>query len=143
MSYVRWSTPIALPDGVDAMDYYFDKDNRFWDIPTSDFYIYDHVGGFVSVNVAGNRHRPSRPFVGEQVIDVNPKTKCGKPNPAWWEWLDEGRETIDHPEAGKTFDFEDMADAIAKVEQLISEGFLAPSWLLDEMRAELETGDPQ
>lgn len=143
VSYVRWSTPISLPEGVDPIDYYLDKDNRFWNIPTSDLYIYDHVGGFVSVNVAGNRHTPTRPFIGERVIDVDPKTRCGRPNPAWWDWLDEGRETIDHPDAGQSFDFEDMADAIAKVEELIAAGFLAPAWLVEEMRAELANHAPE
>lgn len=137
MSYVRWSTPVALPEGVDAVQYYFDRDGKYWSVPTSDFYIYDHVGGFVSVNVAGNRHRPTRPFTEARVIDVDPETKCGKPNPAWFEWLDENREPIDHPAAGETFEFTEMSDAIAKVEELIAAGFLAPDYLLDALREEL------
>jgi len=141
MSYVRWSTPIALPEGVTATDYFFDRGDRFWQIQTSDFYIYDHVDDFVSVNVAANRHRPTRPFVGEKVIDVDPETRLGRANPDWLAWLDEGRETIDHPDAGKTFEFPEMSDAIAKVEELIAAGFLAPDYLLDDMRASLEAGD--
>ena len=135
MSYVRWSTPIELPEGVDSFRFYLDKDEKYWDVPTSDLYVYDHVGGFVSINVAGNRHKPTRPFVGQRVIDVNPETKCGRPNPEWWAWLDEGREAIDHPDAGQTFEFTDMNEAIAKVEALIADGFLAPAWLIDNMRA--------
>lgn len=134
MSYVRWSTPLALPDGVSAIDY-FVRSDLYWDVPTSDFYIYDSVGDFVSVNVAGNRHRPTAAFTGDKVIDIDPKTKLGKANPAWLEWLDQNREPIKHPSAGQTFEFSDMADAIAKVEELIAEGFLAPDWLIDEMRA--------
>ena len=126
MSYVRWSTPIKLPEGVDAFDYFADS-SKYWDVPTSDFYIYDHVDGFVSVNVAGNRHRPSGPF--ERVAgDLTP----------WLEWVETGREKIDHPDAGKTFEFGDMTDAIAKVETLIADGLLAPDWLLEEMRAGIE-----
>jgi len=134
MSYVRWSTPIKLPDGVDAMDYYINSSK--WNVPTSDLYIYDHVGGFVSINVSGNRHRPQAPFDGPTVIDVDPETKCGRANPAWVEWLDEGREPIDLPGAGETFEFSDMEDAIAKVEELIAAGFLAPPWLIPSMRGE-------
>jgi len=125
MSYVRWSTPIRLPEGVDAIDFYMNSDSKFYEIPTSDFYIYDHCGGFVSVNVAGNRRKPTRPFTGS------------KASAEWMEWADEGREYIDHPAAGESFEFADMADAIAKVEELIAEGFLAPDWLLDSMREEL------
>lgn len=136
MSYVRWTTPISLPEGVDHIDYYLNS-KKYWHLPTSDFYIYDHVGGYVSVNMAGNRHRPSRPFEGPCVIEVDPETHSGRLNPAWLAWLDEGREAIDHPAAGHTFEFEDMADAIDKVEQLIAEGFLAPAGLLDALRAEL------
>lgn len=140
MSYVRLSTPLALPEGVSAIDF-FVRSDLYWDVPTSDFYIYDSVGDFVSVNVAGNRHRPTGPFTGQKVIDVDPKTKLGKGNPDWFAWLDANRETIDHPAAGQTFEFPDMSDAIAKVEELIAEGFLAPDWLLDDMRASLDAGD--
>jgi len=140
MSYVRWSTPIRLPEGVDALEF-FAHSERYWDIPTSDFYIYDSVGDFVSVNVAGNRHRPTAPYTGDKVVDADPDTMLGRPHPDWFAWLDQGREPIDHPAAGQTFEFPDMADAIAKVEELIGEGFLAPDWLLDDMRASLEAGD--
>lgn len=136
MSYVRWSTPLALPDGVDATDYYLNRDGHYSHLPTSDFYIYDHIDGFVSVNVAGNRHRPQRSFVGKRVTE-------NKANKEWLTWLEEGRERIDHPAAGQTFEFADMADAIAKVEELIGEGFLAPDWLLDSMRYELTAKDAQ
>jgi hypothetical protein len=104
MSYVRWSTPIALPDGIDALEYTINS-RKYPEIATSDLYIYDHVGGYVAIHVAGNR--------------VNP---------------DGSRTAIDHPDAGESFDYDDMVDAIEKVEQLISEGFLAPSWLIDDMR---------
>jgi len=134
MSYVRWSTPIELPEGADAVEYYLNSCR--YNVPTSDFYIYDHVGGFVSVNVAGNRHRPPAPFEGPRVIDVDPETHCGRANPAWDEWLSQNREPIEHPDAGKTFEFADMEDAITKVEELIADGFLAPPWLIPSMRGE-------
>lgn len=125
MSYVRWSTPVRLPEGVSPTDYYFNS-GQYPDIETSDFYIYDHVGGFVSVNIAGNRHKPGAPFAGQRGSDD------------WFAWLEQGREEIQHPDAGRSFDFEDMNDAIAKVEELIAVGFNAPEWLIDELRASNE-----
>ena len=107
MSYVRWSTPIELPEGIDAVEYLFNS-RKYPEIATSDFYIYDHVGGYVAIHIAGNR--------------VNP---------------DGSRTNIDHPSAGESYEFTDMADAIDKGDELIAEGFLAPPWLIDSMREEL------
>jgi hypothetical protein len=130
MSVVRWSTPIELPDGVTAIEYYFDQGREFYALPTSDFYIYEHYLGFWSINLAGNRHRPTTPRpsgVGED----------------WQEWIKANREPIDHPEAGASYEFVELSRAIECVERLIGEGFLAPPWLLDEMRAELEGDNEQ
>lgn len=133
MSYVRWSTPLALPEGVTPIQFYTEG-AKYNHLPTSDFYIYDHVGGYVSVNLAGNRRNPPEPFTGPTVIDVDPETGCGRPNPDWFAWMDAHREYIDHPDAGESFAFDTMDEAIAAVEKWIAEGFRAPDWLLDKLR---------
>lgn len=139
MSYVRWSTPVRLPEGVDPIEFFLKRDELFWEVPTSDFYIYEHVGGFFSVNVAGNRHKPTRPFDEAKVVDENGNPESsGRASDAWMKWLDEGREQIDHPDAGQTFEFFTMEEVIEKVEQLTNEGFLAPDWLLDTLREEAD-----
>ena len=146
MSYVRWSTPVRLPEGVDAVDFYLNRDRLYWEVPTSDFYIYEHCGGFYSVNIASNRHKPTRPFSGAKVVDENgDPASSGRASSAWMEWLDENREKIDHPAAGETFEFATMREVIEKVERLIGEGFLAPDCLLDALREEADAvaGDAQ
>jgi hypothetical protein len=139
VSYVRWSTPLRLPEGVSGGEYYLNSDRLYWDIPTSDFYIYEHCGGFYSVNVAGNRRKASRPFDGAKVVDgEGVPASSGRPSDDWMAWLDEGREYIDHPAAGKSFEFATMREVIEKVEQLIGDGFLAPDYLLPNLREEAD-----
>jgi hypothetical protein len=138
MSYVRWSTPVRIPEGVDELDFYLHHDSKYYDIPTSDFYIYEHVDGFYSVNIAASRHCPTRPFTEPKVVDADGKpAPSGRASGAWLAWLDEDRKPIDHPDAGKTFEYTTMVEVIAKVEQLIGQGFVAPDYLLDALREEV------
>jgi hypothetical protein len=125
MSYVRWSTPIKLPEGVDILDYYQRPD--FYNVPTSDFYIYD--GGDIIVCLAGNRKGNPEPCFDKMVIN-------GKLNPKWIEWSDKDRVYIDHPDAGKTFYFGSMQEAVDAVKNWIVEGFLAPDWLIERLENE-------
>lgn len=120
MAFVRWSTPVEGGYDPTGMK------------PTSDLYIYEDVGGYFAVLVAENRHRPTRPVPGAN--DSN-----------WLDWLNENREPIDHPDAGGRFHFKTMREVIAKVEELVAAGFLAPDWLIARLREDEDAVacDPQ
>lgn len=91
----------------------------------SDFYIYDHVGGYIAMHMAARRHiRPPSKNPYDPVKQTD-------------EWMKWGTEEIDLPEAGKMFTFGDMEDCIRKCEELIEKGFRAPDWMLDALREEV------
>lgn len=119
MSYCRWSSD----------DY------------QCDVYVYDSVGDFVAIHVAGNRTAPIQP----------PLPHVGR----WWERGEEGmaafsereqrlmawletapRLPIGLPHDGESFEMEDAAAAADKLEYLRGLGYNVPQYAIDALREE-------
>lgn len=118
MSYCRWST--VLHDGHE-----------------SDLYIYDHGGGFISVNVAASRlagiekaPRVVMPVHGE---DMRVFAESYEARNRWrQEHHDELVHTpIDLPYAGETKEFTDVNECVAFLEELKKLGYRMPESVLD------------
>lgn len=124
MSYCRWSTDDFL----------------------CDLYVYESVGGFWSINVAGVKrvyHRPlppyeARPFPAkgrqrqrEWVRRMRARDKAR--NKIGWHY-----KPIGGPHDGESFNEYSLEAAIARCEQLRAEGYRFPDYVLDELREELD-----
>jgi len=115
MAYVRWSS----------------EDFR------SDFYIYAHVAGGFSVNLAGRRLRPGYDHADAPDMMNKPPLSRGF-NPDWLAWDEEAHENIEHPDAGETQMFATLTETIAACEKWIEEGFYAPAWMIPRLQKERE-----
>lgn len=116
MSYCRWST--VLPDNYE-----------------SDLYIYDHVGGYISVNIAGQRTRgiENAPRVHE-LTHKSPEDFI-ESLAARARWREQHADTlkpvpIDLPYAGETREFEDPVECIAFLQELKALGYRMPDHVL-------------
>lgn len=101
-----------------------------------DIYLYEHVGGFWSLNVAGNRvvgDVPKLPNIMQASTDAFMVAYR-----AQMDYLDTAkRERIDHPAAGETFELSSIEDVIAKLEELGAAGFRFPADLIPLLKEEL------
>lgn len=90
----------------------------------SDVYVYDHVGGWVQIHVAGNRLTSNEP----------------RPTDSWGEemsaWLDRAKRepiTLDH--AGEEFQFNDHGEAADMLVTLRVLGYYVPQYAIEGLRA--------
>lgn len=120
MSYCRWST--VLHDGYE-----------------SDLYIYDHVDGFISVNVAGGRWDGIQN--APRLVLPEPGGKTDEFVASYMarnKWRDEQEAAgtlktvpIDLPYAGESKAFESAADCVKFLEELKALGYRMPESVLD------------
>lgn len=115
MSYCRWST--VLPDGHE-----------------SDLCIYDHVHGFISVNIAGSR------WAGiENAPRLEPRDDTDafvKSYVARGKWRDEHRDELIPTPIGLPYDsesraFTDPKECVAFLQELKALGYRMPEHVLD------------
>ena len=115
MRYCRWST--VLPDNHE-----------------SDLYIYDHVSGYICVNIAGARLAgiENAPRLSPRDgVDVFVKSYMARS-----EWRKENKDKlvrtpIDLPYAGESRGFESAADCVKFLEELKALGYRMPESVLD------------
>jgi hypothetical protein len=124
MSYCRWSTVLA--------------DNY-----ESDLYIYDHVDGFISVNIAGGRwdgiQNAPRLVLSRFVLSEQGKTdEFVASYMARNKWREEQEAAgtlkavpIDLPYAGESKAFTDPAECVKFLEELKALGYRMPESVLD------------
>lgn len=117
MSFCRWSTLCA--DGHE-----------------SDLYIYDSVGGFLAVMVAGKRRAvdPSAPAVPPLVVSKDPGRDFIKNHKAYNNWAARWAPTLEAiplEHAGSEHEFTDIDDAIVFLKELRTLGFRMPDHVLE------------
>lgn len=105
----------------------------------SDVYAYEDVGGYWQIHVAGNRNATGAPPI-DRTLDLT--TDDGRR-----EWLDQHRRqmrflemtakiSIDHPQAGASYQCGSPGEAADRLEQLLAEGFHVPMYAIEELRSE-------
>jgi hypothetical protein len=123
-----------------------------------DLYIYEHVGGFWALHVAGRRHVHTPPPTYEypeehkkyfdeskKYFDESKKsfslTKEG--SEAWLKWEEENNSLvdIDLPHAGETFELSSPGEAADKAEELRALGYHVPQYAIDRLREEQQEFD--
>jgi hypothetical protein len=123
MSYCRWSS-----------------DNF-----KSDLYVYEHVAGFFSINVASRRLVETPP-------EVPPLTEAkfmpDEESTQWWAdwltahnaqmaWLETAEyQKIDLPHAGESFAEATAADAVARLKMLQELGYHVPQYAIESLEEE-------
>lgn len=102
-----------------------------------DLYVYAHVGGFWSINVAERRYdAPMSEIENEQPEDVTVEDAA-----AYMRWLGSRMTKIELPYAGATFSIADAEEAAQKIEELMALGYRAPADLPDLIREDADTFD--
>ena len=99
-----------------------------------DVYVYAHVDGGWTTHVAGVRvvyREPLPPLIAigdagwferhQRVLDMHDTAE---------------RVSIDHPEAGQTYNDPTASACADRLEQLRAAGFVVPQYAIDELRAE-------
>lgn len=115
MSYCRWSS-----------------DN--W---KSDVYVYAHVDGFYSINVAANRTVGDTPIVPD--ITTTPLEEWKIAHDEQMKWLDIAkREKIDLPYAGESFEEWSAEEAVERLVALQELGYHVPQYAIESIREEIE-----
>lgn len=119
MSYCRWSTVL--------------HDNY-----VSDLYIYDHVDGFISVNVAGGRWDGIQNAPRLELHEQGKTDEFATSYMARKKWREEQKEAgtlktapIDLPHAGESRAFTDPAECVKFLEELKKLGYRMPESVLD------------
>mgnify|MGYP001566719924 FL=1 len=117
MSYCRWST--VLHDGYE-----------------SDLYIYDHVDGYICVNVAAARRAGIENAPRLELRGLDDMGAFIDSHLARSQWRREHdvelkRTPIDLPYAGESRDFTDPAECVKFLEELKALGYRMPESVLD------------
>lgn len=125
MSYCRWS----------SMNF------------SCDLYVYEHVGGYWAIHVAGRRRTAELP--PDPMLSLPREDATEDERAAWMEAynarnkaLDETRDSmvdIDLPHAGETFCLSSPGECADKIEELIGLGYVCPDYVVPELREE-QTG---
>jgi len=115
VSYCRWST--ILEDGFE-----------------SDLNIYDHVHGYICVNIAGRRHAG---IENAPRLDFSNGKAFVASHMARSKWCEDRRSElryvpIDLPFAGETHEFLDPRECVCVLKKLRDLGYRMPEGVLDE-----------
>ena len=105
----------------------------------SDVYVYEDVGGFWQIHVAGMRNATPAPPI-DNAIDT--RTDDGM-----LLWVEQHRRQmefikmtakvpIDHEQAGASYHYATPGEAADRLDQLASQGFHVPAYAIEELRAE-------
>jgi hypothetical protein len=107
----------------------------------SDVYVYASVSGGIAVHVAANRFQSDQPR--PEFPDVDPSNDVAFVNAmvaydrAITAWCDQaGRVSIDHPDAGRDFNFATPSETADFLERLAAAGFVVPPSAIHELRLE-------
>ena len=127
MSYCRWSS----------------------DSFKSDLYVYAHVDGFYSINIADNRlvgdNRPEE-LPTQNMTQDEWDAYFAAHTAALMKWLDTAaHEKIDLPYAGESFAEASAADAVDRLKMLQSLGYNVPQYAIEALEEERDnpTPDPE
>ena len=112
----------------------------------SDLYIFEHVGGFWALHVAGSRYvhtpPPTYEFPEEHKVYCDERKISFSLTPegveAWIKWqdTDNPRVAIDLPHAGEFFECATPGDCADKAEELMALGYHCPAYAIERLRDE-------
>lgn len=118
MSYCRWSS----------------------DAFKSDLYVYEHVGGYWAIHVAGSRYVGDVPTLAYPTDAKDPaQVEAFKASyDAQRKFFDAGAATalINLPHAGETFQEPTPGACADRIEELVALGYHVPAGVVEELRAE-------
>lgn len=108
---------------------------------TCDVYVYEHVGGYWVIHVAGRRRLPEAPPAPAARTENEDGILSQEESREWLklheEWSDKWIHDIDLPQAGELFELESPQTCADKLRELKSIGFNVPQYAIDELEDEV------